>query len=189
MKISIGISARHVHLSKNVFNALFEEGTSLTKYMDIKQPGQYACVEKVNLITKKGRIDGVRIVGPLRKYTQVEISKTDSYLLGINPPIRSSGDLKGSETLKIEYNNRIIEVKECCIIANRHIHVNEYEANKYNLSDEQKVKLKINSEKGAILENVVVRVTENAHFEAHLDLDDANANLINSGDLGEIIYE
>ena len=189
MKVSIGISARHVHLSKEVFEKLFGNNKELTKHVDINQPGQYACVEKVNLITEKGRINGVRIMGPLRDYTQVEISKTDSYTLGLNPPVRKSGDLSGSENIKLEYNGKIVEVKECCIIADRHIHVAYEDLEKYNLKDNQIVKLKINSEKGAILENVCVRASNNAYFEAHLDLDDANANLIKNGDLGEIIYE
>jgi len=189
MKVSIGISARHVHLSKEVFEELIGLDKPLTKYVDINQPGQYACVEKVNLITEKGRIDNVRIIGPLRDYTQVEISKTDSYTLGLNPPIRKSGDLNGSENIKLEYNGKIVEVNECCIIADRHIHITYEDLEKYNLKDGQIVKLKINSEKGAILENVYVRASNNAYFEAHLDLDDANANLIKNGDLGEVIYE
>lgn len=189
MKINIGVSARHVHLCKEDFNNLFGEDKSLTRYVDLTQPGQYACNERVNLITEKGRIDNVRIIGPLRDYTQVEISKTDAYTLGLNPPIRESGDLKGSENIKIEYEGNIIEVKECCIIANRHIHVAYKELEKYNLKDGQMVKLKVDGEKGAILHNVKVKASKEAYFETHLDLDDANANLIKNNDIGEIIYE
>ena len=188
MKINIGVSARHVHLSERDFKELFGEN-ELTKYTDLTQPGQYACNEKVNLITEKGRINNVRVLGPLRNYTQVEISKSDSYVLGLNPPVRESGDLKGSENIKIEYKDKIIEVKECCIIADRHIHINEEDSLKYNLKDKQIVKLKVFGEKGGILDNVKVKVLKDAYFECHLDLDDANAHLIKSNDVGEIIYE
>ena len=188
MKINIGVSARHVHLCEGDYNKLFGD-EKLTRYTVLTQPGQYACNEKVNLITEKGRIDNVRILGPLRNYTQVEISKTDSYVLGSNPPVRDSGDLKNSENIKIEYKDKIIEVKECCIIADRHIHISEEDALKYNLKDKQIVKLKVFGEKGGILDNVKVKVMKDAYFECHLDLDDANAHLIKNNDVGEIIYE
>lgn len=189
MKVNIGVSARHVHLCEKDFKLLFGNDKLLTKYKDLTQPGEYASNEKVNLITENGRIENVRILGPLRNYTQVEISKTDSYVLGLNPPVRKSGDLKGSENIKIEYSGNTIEVKECCIIANRHIHISYEELGKYKLSDGQTLKLKIFGEKGAILENVKVKASKEAYFEAHLDLDDANANLIKNGDIGELIYE
>ena len=189
MKINIGVSARHVHLSEEDFKNLFGNDKLLTKYKELTQPGQYACNETVNLITEKGRIENVRILGPLREYTQVEISKTDAYVLGINPPVRESGDLIGSESIKLEYAGKIIEANESCIIANRHIHISFDELEKYNLKDDQIVKLKVFGEKSAILENVKVKATENANFEAHIDLDDANANLVENGDEGEIIYE
>ena len=188
MKVNIGVSARHVHLCEKDFKILFGYDKLLTKFKDLTQPGEYACSEKVNLITEKGKIENVRILGPLRSYTQVEVSKTDSYVLGINPPVRESGDLEGSEKIKIEYCGNIVEV-EGCIIANRHIHISYDELEKYNLKDGQIVKLKVFGEKGAILENVKVKASMNGYFEAHLDLDDANANLVKNGDVGEIIYE
>ena len=188
MKVNIGVSARHVHLCERDFKLLFGNDKSLTKYKDLTQTSEYACSEKVNLITEKGKIENVRILGPLRSYTQVEVSKTDSYVLGINPPVRESGDLEGSEKIKIEYCGNIVEV-EGCIIANRHIHISYDELEKYNLKDGQIVKLKVFGEKGAILENVKVKASMNGYFEAHLDLDDANANLVKNGDVGEIIYE
>lgn len=188
MNINIGVSARHVHLCEKDFKLLFGNDKSLTKFKDLTQPGQYACNEKVSLITEKGKIENVRILGPLREYTQVEISKTDSYVLGLNPPVRKSGDLNGAEKIKIEYCGNVIEV-EACIIADRHIHISYEGLEKYNLKDGQVVKLRIFGEKGAVLENVKVKASINGYFEAHLDLDDANANLIKNGDVGEIIYE
>lgn len=187
MKIRIGISARHVHLNEKDFKKLFGD-QELTKYMDLTQPGMFAANEKVNLITENGRIDNVRIVGPIRPYTQVEISKTDSYKLKLNPPVRSSGDLKGSENIWIEANGKKILASESCIIADRHLHIKKSDLEKYNLKDKQHIKLKIESEKGGILDNVIVKATDDAFFEVHLDLDDANANLIKDGDIGELIY-
>lgn len=187
METKILISARHIHLCEKDFRELFGE-KKLTKYADLTQPGQFASNEKVNLITNKGRIDNVRIVGPLRSYTQVEISKTDAYKLGLNPPVRSSGDLENSEDIWVEANGKRMLCKSSCIIADRHLHIRKVDLDKYNLKDKQSLKLKINGEKGGILDNVFVKATEEASFEVHLDFDDANAHLINSGDIGEIIY-
>ena len=187
MKVRIGISARHVHLNKEDYEKLFGD-KELTKYMDLNQPGMFAANEKVNLITENGRIDNVRIVGPLRNYTQVEISKTDSYKLKLNPPVRSSGDLEGSEDIWIENGDKKIIAKSSCIIADRHLHIKTSDLVKYNLKDKQHLKLKINSIKGGMLDNVVVKATEDAYFEVHLDLDDANANMIGDGEIGELFY-
>ena len=189
MEVKIGISARHVHLCKEDFEKLFGEGATLTKYADLTQPGQFAANEKVNLVTEYGRFDGVRIVGPLRSYTQVEISKTDSHKLKLNPPVRSSGDLEGAEDIYIEYNDKKILATSSCIIANRHVHIKNSDLDKYGFKNNQVVKLKVTGIKGGILDNVVIKATEEAAFEVHLDLDDANANLINSGDIGEIIID
>lgn len=186
MKIKIGISARHVHLCKKDFDILFPD-TKLTEYMPLSQPTMFASNEKVSIITEFGRIDNVRIVGPIRDYTQVEISKTDSYILKLNPPVRSSGDLEGAEDIYIERDGKRILARNSCIIADRHIHIKNSDLNEYGFKNGQVVKLKINSIKGAILDDVHIKASDEAYFEAHLDLDDANANLINNGDYGEII--
>lgn len=189
MNISIGISARHVHLCQKDFEELFGKDGQLTKMTDLNQPTMFAANETVSLITDAGRIDNVRIVGPIRPYTQVEISKTDSYKLKLNPPVRNSGDLKNSESIYIEYNGKRIYAENSCIIANRHIHIRTSDLDKYGFKNNQIVKLKINSIKGGILDNVYIKATDEAYFEVHLDLDDANANLIKDGDIGEIICE
>lgn len=187
MKISIGISARHVHLCQKDFEELFGKNGQLTKYVDLNQPTMFAANEKVSIITDSGRIDNVRIVGPLRPYTQVEISKTDSYKLKLNPPVRSSGDLEGSESVYIEYNGKRIYAPNSCIIADRHIHIRKDELDKYGFKNNQIVKLRVDNDiKGATLNNVHIKATDEAYFEAHIDLDDANANFINDGDIGEI---
>ena len=123
---------------------------------------------------------------PLKTF---EAPENDVIVLPNNPPVRDSGDLKGSENIKLEYKDKIIEVKECCIIADRHIHISEEDALKYNLKNKQIVKLKVFGEKGGILDNVKIKVLKDAYFECHLDLDDANAHLINNKDVGEIINE
>ncbi len=187
MEVKIGVSARHVHLNKEDFKALFGEA-SLTKLKDLSQKGEFAAEEKVNLITEKNKIDGVRILGPLRNYTQVEVSKTDAYALGINPPVRNSGDLMDSEIVTIEYNGKTI-TKPCCIIATRHIHVNSSDLEKYRLKDGEVVKLKLPGIKGGVLNNVYIKSNEKFVLEAHIDVDDANSHLINNGDSGEIINE
>lgn len=187
MKVKIAISARHVHLNKDDYEYLFGD-CPLTRLNDLTQTGEYSCNETVNLITEKDRIERVRIIGPLRNYTQVEISKTDAYKLGLNPPVRSSGDLMGSEIVTIEHNGKVI-TKPCCIIANRHIHVNSKDLDGYNLKDGEVVKLKLAGIKGGILDNVFIKSSDTYVLEAHLDLDDGNAHLVNKDDVGEIINE
>lgn len=157
MKVKIAISARHVHLNKEDFEFLFGSGSELTKLNDLSQKGEFASCEKVNIITEGGRIDGVRVVGPLRSYTQVEISATDAFKLRINPPVRESGDLLGSSSVIIEHDGKMLNKNNCCIIANRHIHMNTNELGKYNLKNGQVVKLKIDGVKGGVLDNVVIK--------------------------------
>ena len=137
MKVKIAISARHVHLNKEDFEFLFGSGSELTKLNDLSQKGEFASCEKVNIITEGGKIDGVRVVGPLRSYTQVEISATDAFKLRINPPVRESGDLLGSSSVIIEHDGKMLNKNNCCIIANRHIHMNTNELGKYNLKNGQ----------------------------------------------------
>ncbi len=187
MKVNIAISARHVHLNEGDYKYLFGD-SPLTKLKDLSQSGQYACNETVNVISSKDRIDEVRILGPIRSYTQVEISKTDAYKLGVNPPVRNSGDLMGSEIVTIEHNGKSI-TKQCCIIANRHIHVNNADLDKYNLKNGEIVKLKIEGIKGGVLNNVTIKASDLYSLEAHIDVDDGNAHLVLKDTVGEIINE
>jgi len=186
VKVSIGVSARHIHINREDLDKLFGPGYELNKYKDLSQPGEFASMEKVTIKTEKGEITAVRILGPVRSYTQAEISKTDSYKLGINPPVRNSGDLKGSAIIKIIGPCGEIE-RECCIIAKRHIHINSTDLKKYNLINNESVKVKIDSEKPTILENVYIKSKDNYVFEMHIDVDDANSSLTKQGDYGHII--
>jgi len=184
MKVSVGVSARHVHLTKEDFIKLFGYD-NLTKLRDISQPGLFAAEETVTIKGSKGQFNNVRILGPFREYSQVEVSKTDSYTLGVIPPVRTSGDLDGAEKITVIGPKGEI-TKDICIIADRHIHIRKDEADKQGIKDKQKAFIKIEGEKRGIIE-VSYKVSEHATFELHLDLDDANAFLIKQGDILEII--
>ena len=187
MKVSIGVSNRHVHLTKTHLQILFGEDYELEKKNELNQPGQYATTALVTIKTNKSQIENVRVLGPLRNYSQVEISKTDAYKLGLNPPVRNSGDLKGSSPITIIGPNGLVELTEGCIIAARHIHLLPNQLKMYNLDGKEKVNVKLPGEKGGIISNVFLKVSDDAYFELHLDTDDANAHLINNGDIGEIL--
>ena len=185
MEITIGISNKHVHLTKEDYAILFGD-IEFTKERDLTQYGEFASTLYVNLVTPKNRIDHVRVLGPIRNYTQIEISKTDSYFLGVNPPIRRSGYLDNSAPITIE-GPRGTVYKECgCIIADRHIHVHTNDQEKYGLYDGDIVSVKVGGEKGGIMNNVHVKAG-NFFYEYHIDTDDGNAHLLKNGDKGEVI--
>ncbi len=185
MKVKVGISNHHVHLTYDDYKVLFGDH-ELTKRNDLNQPGQFASNERVTIVGPKGSLDNIIIVGPTRLYTQVEISKTDCYKLGIDAPVRDSGDLDGSSIVTIIGPNGKI-VKPCCIIANRHIHVDKNILKEKNLLGINEVSVKINGEKSGIINHVHLKETESAYFEIHLDMDDGNAFLLQNGDEVEII--
>lgn len=174
MKVRLGISNRHVHLNKEDYKELFGE-EELTIRNELYQPGQYASDKTVSIKGSKRQIDNVRVLGPLRNYSQVEVSRTDAYTLGLNPPVRDSGDLFGAEEITIINGEKQI-TRKCCILANRHIHITEQEKKQYELPDI--VSIKVSGEKPAIIENVKLKVSNDYKFELHLDTDDANANLL-----------
>ena len=186
MKVKVAISAHHIHLTKKDLDILFGENYELHKRNDLSQKGQFASLETVKIKTLKGEMV-LRVLGPVRDYTQAEVSKTDAYKLGINPPVRNSGDIIGSEKVTIIGPNGIIEDKECCIIADRHIHVTKEHRKLYGLEDKEYVSVLVPGEKGGILSNVRIKETEKAYYEMHIDTDDANAFLIKNGDIVEII--
>lgn len=187
MKVSVGVSNRHVHLKKEDLEVLFGVGYELQVERPINQIGQFSSTDKVTIKTPKSEISNVRILGPIREYTQVEISKTDAFKLGINPPIRTSGDLENSSPITIIGPNGTLYLKEGCIIADRHIHITEKQMEEFSLIGLKEVSLKVDGIKGGILDHVSLKVSENAYLEVHLDTDDANSHLINNGDKLEII--
>ena len=185
MKIKVGVSNRHVHLCESDYSILFGNNI-LQKKVDLNQPGEFASIEVVTIRGKKGEISNVRVLGPFRNYTQVEVSKTDTFKLGVNPPVASSGDLDHAEEITIIGPMGEI-TRQSCIIANRHIHVDHEIIKQYNLQDIKEVKVSIDGDKGGILDHVLIKESPHAYFELHLDTDDANAFLLKQDDLVEII--
>lgn len=184
MKVNVGISNRHIHLTKEDLYILFGNNYELNMKASLKQPNQYACIEMVTICTNKDKIENVRILGPVRGYTQVELSKTDAYKLGINPPVRDSGDIENSEIVTIIGPCGRI-TKPCCIIARRHIHITKEEKEKYNLPDI--VSVKVDGIRGGIMDEVYIKVSDEAFFEMHIDTDEANAYFLKNNDEVEII--
>ena len=187
MKVSIGVSNKHVHLKDEHLKILFGDDFKLEVKNELNQPGQFSSNSVVTIKTEKSQFENVRIIGPTREYTQVEISKTDAYKLGINPPIRDSGDLKGSSPITIIGPKGEIHIEEGCIIPTRHIHILPEQMKMYGLEGKDTVNVKLYGEKGGIITNVHLKVSDKAYFEMHLDTDDANAHLVKSGDIGEIL--
>lgn len=187
MKVSIGVSNRHIHLTKKHLDILFGLDYELKKKNDLTQPGQFAAIETVTIKTEKSEINNVRVLGPIRSYTQVEISKTDAYKLGLNPPVRNSGEVENSSPITIVGPKGEINLESGCIIATRHIHLTSEHAKMYGLENKEIVNVKLNGEKGGIISNVHLKVMDESFFELHIDTDDANAHLIKNGDIGEII--
>ena len=187
MKVLLGVSNRHIHLTEEDYKVLFGD-EPLGKVKDLVQPGQFASDKKVTLKTEKRSMDGVRLLGPFRNYTQVEISKTDSFAFGINPPIRNSGDLEGAAVITIVGPKGEV-TKPCCIIANRHLHINPQQRQELGLVGVEKVNAKIVSEKGTIFEDVWIKESADYTLELHIDTDDGNGSLAKTGDEVEIFIQ
>lgn len=186
-KIPVGLSNRHLHLSQKDLETLFGKGAKLTKLRDLSQPGQFAANEMVTLVGPKGRMDKVRVLGPVRKETQVEVSKTDSYILGIRPPVRISGDIKGSSGIRIIGPKGEIELREGVIIAQRHIHMSPDEARSFGVKDGDIVRVQVPGKRALIFDNVMIRSGPTHRLDFHIDIDEANAAGLSQGDFVEII--
>ena len=179
-------SNRHCHLSREDTDRLFGPGYQLTKLRDLVQPGQYACNEKVTLETPKGTVS-LRVVGPIRKETQVELSLTDSAKLGLKPPVRMSGQVEGSPGCILRQGDRSITIPRGVIVAARHIHMSAEEAAAYGVKNGDTVSLKADGLRAMTLENVIVRSGEGHVLEAHIDKDEANACGLEDGTLCRVI--
>lgn len=187
-KVIIETSARHVHLSKEDLALLFGEDYQLTIKKDLSQPGQYACNERVDVIGPKREIKGVSILGPVRKETQVELSLTDARSIGVNAPIRESGDIKGSASCILRGPKGEITLKEGVIVAKRHIHATTKDALELGVKDKDIVSVKVSGYgRDIILGDVVVRVSDSYAFYMHVDTDEANAGAFSGTVYGEII--
>ena len=180
--IPIGISNRHIHLSREHVDILFGKGYELTKLKDLSQPGQFACKEQLTIIGPSMRaIEGVRVLGPERKRSQVEISRTDSFQLKVKPPVRESGSIEGSAPITIIGPKGVVTLSEGCIIANRHIHMSEEEGRAFGVKDGEYCDVELCGERRSLFYDVQIRVHKDFRLEMHIDTDDANAAGVGNG--------
>lgn len=185
--VPIGVSARHIHLTQEHVEILFGEGYHLTKFKEL-MGGQFASNEKVTIVGLKLRaIENVRVLGPVRKNTQVEISATDAISLGVKAPIRESGNIAGSAPIAIIGPKGAVYLNEGCIVAKRHIHMAPKDAMAAGVHDGDIVAVKADNERGTIFNNVQIRVDDSFTLEMHIDTDEANAAQIKSGDTVRIV--
>jgi acetate kinase len=183
------VSARHFHLCAASFETLFGPGRQPTRWRDISQPGQYACEEKVNLIGPRGRIDGVRLLGPLRGKDQVEVSRTDEFKLGVDAPVRDSGKTEGSAPIVLEGPAGTLRLSEGLICAKRHIHMAPADAKRFGVQDGDEVEVKITGgPRDLTFGDVLIRVSPKFVLEMHIDTDEANAAEIDQGASGGMVY-
>ncbi len=184
--VPVGLSNRHVHLSKEHIEALFGEGYELTKFKDLSQPGQFACNEKIEVVGPKGSLV-MRVLGPARNTTQIEISLTDGFVLGVKPPVRDSGDLAGSPGCTIKGPEGEAVLEDGIIAAARHIHMHTSDAERFGLKDKDRVSVKVEGDRGVVFNNVLARAHETYALEFHLDIDEGNAAGLKNGMEVEII--
>lgn len=185
--IPVGVSNRHVHLSQADLDQLFGVGYELTNMKDLSQPGQYACKETITICGPKGAIEKVRVLGPVRKQTQIEILAGDCFKLGIKTQIRLSGDLTGTAGLTLIGPKGSVQTKEGAVIAQRHIHMLPEEAERFGVHDGQNVCLEVTGPRGGVLANTIVRVTRESGLECHVDTEEANAFGLDSSSKVKII--
>ena len=183
-KVLVETSARHVHLSQEAIDTLFGKGYTLTNKKDLSQPGQFACEEKVEVIGPKGSLK-MSILGPARPASQVEISLSDARTLGVKAPVRESGDIANTPGCTIKVGDNIVEISEGVIVAKRHIHMTPADAAEIGVSDKEIVKVKLDTARPLIYDDVVVRVSDKFALAMHIDTDECNA----AGAAGEVYGE
>lgn len=186
-QVPIAASNRHIHLSPEHVDRLFGKGYELNKLKALSQPNQFAAKETVTLIGPKGKIPNVRVLGPARGNTQVEVSLFDGFTLGVKPPIRNSGDIKGSEAITIQGPRGQVTINEGLICAARHIHMHTSDGEAFGVSDGDRVQVKVEGERGVVFSNVLIRISPKYKLEMHIDIDEANAANIKNGQIGEIL--
>lgn len=186
-KIPVGLSNRHVHLSQSDLEKLFGKDYKLSKMKNLIQPNQFASNEKIDIIGPKNIIENVRILGPVREKTQVEISIMDSFILGVNPHIRDSGELENTSGCKLKGPNGEIFIEKGVIVAARHIHMHSQDAELLDIRDKEYVSVKTAGVRSLVFNNVLVRVGENYAMEFHIDLDEGNSSALKTGDFVELV--
>jgi acetate kinase len=182
----VEVSAHHIHLTQEHVEALFGKGHQLTKQADLSQPGQYACKEQLAIVGPKGRIERVRVLGPARKYTQVEIAMTEQFKLGVHPPIRESGDIAETPGCTLEGEAGSVKLECGVICALRHIHMTPEDALRYGVRDKSIVRVRVAGDRELVFGDVLVRVDPNFALAMHIDTDEANAANVQTGAQGHI---
>ncbi|HFI0790574.1 TPA: ethanolamine utilization phosphate acetyltransferase EutD [Streptococcus suis] len=183
----IEASGRHIHLSQEDLETLFGKGYSLTKAKDLSQPGQFACKERLTILGPKGSFQNVVILGPVRGATQVEVSLTDCLKLGVNAPIRESGQIEDTPGIVLINGSQVVSLDKGLIVAKRHIHMTPEDAAKANVVNKEIVQVKVGGERGLIFDDVVIRVHPKFATFMHIDYDEANACGFKKGMRGRII--
>lgn len=186
-QVPIGVSGRHIHLSLEHIYQLFGSNYALQSLKPLSQPGQFAAQETVAIIGPKGKFDQVRILGPARKLTQIEISKTDSFLLGIQPPIRESGNTEATPGIRVVGPKGEILLSSGVIIAKRHIHFHPDDAHRWGIQDRQILQVKMNGLRPLIFDDVIARISTQFKLDMHIDTDEANAAGVQTGDIAFIL--
>lgn len=179
-EIPVGVSNHHVHLSQHDLEQLFGHGYELEKMKELSQPGQYACKETVTICGPKGVIEKVRVLGPVRKETQVEILAGDCFKLGVKAPVKLSGELDGTPGITLVGAKGSVQTEKGVIVAQRHIHMTPSDAEKFSVHDGQCVNLEVDGPRGGVLKNTIIRVTQQSGLECHVDTEEANALGLNS---------
>jgi propanediol utilization protein len=180
--IPVGVSNRHIHLCAEHTDILFGGGHALTPQKELKQVGEFAAAETVTLVGPKGIIRGVRVLGPVRQTTQIEISRTDGFNLGIAPPVRDSGRIEGSAGIVVVGTHGAVTLRQGVICAARHIHMPDEDARYFGVADGNRVAVEIAGSRGGSFKNVLVRVHPSFRLEFHIDTDEANAVDLKNGD-------
>lgn len=185
--VPIGISARHIHLSQEHIDILFGAGYELKVMKDLTQPGQFAAEETVAVSGPKGGFDKVRILGPARKESQLEVAMTDTMKLGIPAPVRESGHIEGTPGVKLTGPKGEVELDKGVIVAARHIHFHTSDAAKWGIQDKQVLKVKLNGLRPLTFDDVIARVSDSFALDMHIDTDEGNAAGVRTGQMAEII--
>lgn len=187
IEVNVEASGHHVHLSQSVLEELFGKGYRLTEEKPLSQPGQFMCKERVTVIGKKGQIERVAVLGPVRENCQVELSKTDCVILGVNPPVALSGELSEAKDLYLKNGDKIVKASKAVIVPHNHVHVSKNEAAALGLAECKSVDVFINAERPVTFHKVPVRISDKASFNMHIDYDEANACGFAKGQKGLII--
>ncbi|PYI55416.1 phosphate propanoyltransferase [Paenibacillus flagellatus] len=185
--VPVGVSARHIHLTREHIDILFGVGYELKPLKPLSQPGQFAAEETVAIVGPKGRFDKVRILGPARRASQIEISRTDAFQLGVDAPVRESGNIEGTPGMTVIGPAGEVALERGVIVAARHIHFQTKEAAAWGIADKQLLKVRVHGERPLVFEDVIARVSDDFALDLHIDTDEANAAGVATGGRAEIV--